>query len=164
MYKGISRFLNRIKIGIGDFSRFLARPARTPRENKRGQPAATSQRQARRELDSQHTRRRLFPEPPSRVEEDHPPAISFEKYHRLALRIGESTHVSHAFVRENADAILALTNVRRISCSDIAKRLNESGTRQPRSGEWNSNLVYHFTRHYMSIRPPYFPDDVSSNE
>lgn len=164
MYKGFSRFLNRIKTEIGNFSRFLVRPERIPSENKRGQASATSHRRTGNKRDSQHTRCKLFLVPPIRIEEEHPPAISFEKHHRLALRIGESNHMAHAFVRENAEAIMALSNVRQMSCMDIARRLNEIGTQQPRSGEWTSNLVYHFTRHYMSIRPPYFTDDVSSNK
>lgn len=164
MYKGINRFLNRIKTGIVDFSNFLAKTDRTPPEHKSGQPAVKSQRSVGEETDEHHVRRKVFTGSPYHFEEDRPPTIPFAKYHRLALHIGESTHVGHAFVRENSEAILALPNVRRMTCGDIAKHLNERGTRQPISGEWTSTLVYHFTRHYMSVRPPYFAEDSSGDK
>ena len=79
---------------------------------------------------------------------------------RLALRMGESSHKGHEFVRETANAIKGIPDLYNITCDEIAWKLNKLGTPMPRGGRWNGRLVFHFTRHYMQIRPAFFEEDV----
>jgi hypothetical protein len=155
MYKGISRFLNHLKTEVANFSNFLR--VRTRRQigvrERRSSPPGWYER-----LTTTAGRERAVPAP-TLIEEDLPPAIPFEKDHRIALWIGESDHAGRAFVRENSSVILALPDARRMTCGEIAKQLNGTNSTKPRSGQWTDALVYHFTRHYMSVRPVFYPED-----
>src|SRR5450631_3271916 len=94
MYKGISRFLTRLKIEVANFSNFL-------RFRKRKQIGVERSRvppwYERLTTTAQRERAIRIPIP---VEEDRRPEIPFEREHRLALWIGESNHAGHVFVRE----------------------------------------------------------------
>lgn len=87
--------------------------------------------------------------------------MPFYQEDRLALRIGESSHKGHEFVRETANAIKGIPDLYKITCDEIAWKLNKLGTPIPRGGRWNGRLVFHFTRHYMQIRPAFFEEDVA---
>lgn len=158
MYKGISRFLTHLKIEVANFSSFLRVWTRKPIGVERSRVPPWYER-----LATTAQRKRAIPIPIP-IEEDRPPEIPFEKEHRVALWIGESNHLGHVFVRENRRLILALPDARPRTCSEIARKLNGISSRKPRSGEWTDALVYHFTRHYMSVRPKFHPEDKSAAE
>ena len=160
MYKGISRFLSRIKTAASDFSRFLTRSSKLPQSQFRSTTRVNKEPSVKRsfippprnsapESDGRYT---ASPYAADFSEETwFPPPFTAE--HRLALHIGESHHLSHAFVREAARLIHAMPNVKSATCAEIARYLNQHCKQMPRSGKWDSILVYHFTRHYMEFRP-----------
>jgi hypothetical protein len=149
MYKGVSRFLARLKTKVASFSNFLR--IRTRQQigvgERRSVPPYWYER-----LRTSAGHLRAAPVPAT-IEQDRLPEIAFEKEHRLALWIGESDHAGLASVRESSSFILSLPNAPRLTCGEIAKQLNGTLSSEPRSGQWTDALVYHFTRHYMSIRP-----------
>jgi hypothetical protein len=149
MYKGVSRFLTRLRTKVANFSNFLR--IRTRKKigvgDGRSGPPYWYER-----FTTSAGRLRVVPVP-SPIEQDRLPEIAFEKEHRLALWIGESDHAGLAFVRKSSSFILSLPDAHRLTCGEIARQLNVALSSKPRSGEWTDALVYHFTRHYMSIRP-----------
>ena len=175
VYKGINRFLSRLKTTVANFSNFVRRPL-TPRGER---PSAASldvglsrdellrKRQSHQNDDAAGRR---YDEKPSVTDyaditpEDDTAGVPFTAEHRLALRIGESSHRGHAFVRETANNILNIPEFQRLTCAEIAQRLNRTGSAKPRSGKWDSILVYHFTRHYMSVRPRFFTTELPGSD
>jgi hypothetical protein len=85
--------------------------------------------------------------------------VPFYKEDRLNLRIGESNHKGHEFVRETAAAIKSMPKPT-MTCDEIAHQLNRTASRMPRGCKWNGTLVYHFTRHYMEILPAFFTENI----
>jgi hypothetical protein len=160
MYKGVSRFLTRLKTKVANFSNFLRIRARKQigvGEGRSGLPYWYET------FTASAGRLRAAPVP-SPIEQDRLPEIAFEKEHRLALWIGESNHAGLAFVRENSSFILSLPDAGRLTCGELARQLNGTGSAKPRSGQWTDALIYHFTRHYMSIRPSFYPGDNPAAE
>jgi hypothetical protein len=172
VYKGINRFLSRLKTTVANFSNYVRRPL-MPRGER---PSAASldvdlsgdEPQRKREAhpnddaaDNRHDEKpSVTPYADVTTEDDDDTAwVPFTAEHRLALRIGESSHGGHAFVRETAKNILNILEFQRLTCAEIAQRLNRVGSAMPRSGKWDSILVYHFTRHYMNVRPAFFSSE-----
>lgn len=158
MYKGISKFLTRIRTKVSDFSNFIRLGGRTQSRlaDKGLRPPRWLER-----IPPYSLGKKPVPTPTT-IEEDRPPAIPFGKEHRLALWIGESTHEGCTFVLETKMLILEMAGANQMTCSEIARQLNRINSAKLRSGEWNDALVYHFTRHYMSIRPVFYPEDRST--
>lgn len=162
MYKGISRFLSRLKTTVEDFASFVRWRSPKPRsiEPSSAAQAGLVRDVPQRQRDGHATFKtpdvgRSFSPGPNLIAEDGLAWVEFTTEHRLALRIGESSHAGHAFVRETAKAIHDILDFQSLTCGEIAQQLNRVKSATPRSGKWNSILVYHFTRHYMEVRPPF---------
>lgn len=152
MYKGASRFLTRLKTKVANFSNFLR--FRMRRQYEASESSSTPPSRYGRFTTTPGRLRAIPTTVP--VLEDRLPEIGFEMEHRIALWIGESNHAGINFVRKNSSVILSLADRHRMNCSEIARHLNDdSRLPKPRSALWTDALVYHFTRHYMSIRPPF---------
>ncbi|WFU44136.1 hypothetical protein QA640_17795 [Bradyrhizobium sp. CB82] len=155
MYKGINRFLTRIKTSVADFAKLVRHSSfkqKTPptRDTANGAPGWSTQ------ISKSFRLRPRVAASSQVIQDDQIPAIGFLKEHRIALYIGESSESAWSFVREASGAILARPDLHNGKCSAIAKHLNSLGIAMPRTGKWDDSLVYHFTRHYMSIRPGFF--------
>lgn len=154
MYKRIGKFLTRIRTKVADFSNFIriGRYTQSGLAEKRSGPSLWLGRFVREAPDETSTLS------PSSIEEDRLPKIPFEMEHRVALWIGESNHEGFAFVLETKTLILEMAGVNQLTCSEIARQLNRISSTSPCSGEWSDALVYHFTRHYMTVRPAFYSE------
>lgn len=74
---------------------------------------------------------------------------------RKAIWLGSAEIEAHKFFEAAYRAISAIPNVQSLSCAEIAFVLNKMEAAPPKTGSWDSRLVYHFTRHFTPLRPPF---------
>jgi hypothetical protein len=153
MYKGISRFLQRLKKQITDFGAWRQSAPRISRSDSAStktfttfSPIENTNGAAKDGNGAQHLD----------VFFEELPAIPLLTNDREALWLGSADLQAHEFFKTASVHLLSISNVSSLSCAEIAVALNKIDAVYPRNGKWDSRLVYHFTRHYTSVRPRYY--------
>jgi hypothetical protein len=144
MYKKISSFLQRLGKQVSEFGKWSAAKSKNKHDiTKPTEQYASSSIQFR-------ANKPKFPDD-SLVDE--PPLVPLSANDSYAIWLGSADYRAHEFFSTTKVQLSSLPNLHKMSCADIAFALNKAATVYPRDTNWNSRLVYHFTRHYTNFRP-----------
>jgi hypothetical protein len=158
MYKGISRFLQRLGKRITEFGRWHKRPARANSSgaNRSEAPSVHTPVMPPHPAEREAARWEQHGPPYSAGFTEEPPWVPLLASDVHALWLGSANYRAQEFLRTTKGKMYSIPNVASLSCAEIALTLKKMGSAAPRDAEWDSRLVYHFTRHYTALRPRFF--------
>lgn len=157
MYKRLSQFLQQFRRPIAYFGNWGRTPVGAAKRSAEKIPGQAIENP----LKSQHQKALLSANEPDFIDEL--PWVPLLAEDAQDLWLGSSDFRAQEFFRTAKHEMLSIGNIKALTCADIAVRLNEMRAALPRNREWDSRLVYHFTRRYTKLRPSFFDDTITTH-